>query len=307
MGPRSLCVTLGLAVTLPAAADPDPQAEKLFRDGRRLIKEGRIAEACDAFSGSSHLEPSVGTLLNLGDCRARLGQTASAWAAFVEAGRLARNLNDDRQAEANRRATELEPALSYLVVTVTTPTPGLVVARNGTPIDPAVWGQSVPLDPGDYRIIATAAGYDPFSTTVAIHADADHEAVAVPALHLRPRPLATPAQPIEIFTRTRKIGVATAGAGIVALGAALVLGVQAKALEDQALATCPKGEPCHDLDASQKSDRAVTRANLATAIGGVGLAAAGAGVVLWFVGRPHARLVPLASPEVVGLALRGGF
>src|SRR5689334_14611288 len=114
MGPtRRVCV---LVVTLASVqlvhAEPNPEAEKLFRDGRALIKQGKLAQACEAFAASNKLEPSVGTLLNLGDCRAKLGQTATAWASFVEAGRLAKKQNDRRQAEADRRTAELEPRLS---------------------------------------------------------------------------------------------------------------------------------------------------------------------------------------------------
>ena len=92
MGQRcQLCV---LAVVVASAAlahaEPNPEAEKLFRDGRALAKQGNLAGACDAFAASNKLESSVGTLLNLGDCRAKLGQTATAWATFVEAGRLAK-------------------------------------------------------------------------------------------------------------------------------------------------------------------------------------------------------------------------
>ena len=60
-------------------------AEALFREGRALIKHGKLAAGCDKLEASEKLESSVGTLLNLGDCRERLGKPATAWAAFRKA------------------------------------------------------------------------------------------------------------------------------------------------------------------------------------------------------------------------------
>ena len=49
-------------------ADPSAAAESLFREGRREAVAGHHAEACDKFRASERLDPSTGTLLNLGDC-----------------------------------------------------------------------------------------------------------------------------------------------------------------------------------------------------------------------------------------------
>jgi hypothetical protein len=82
----------------------------LFRDGRDLIKHGKLAAGCDKLAASERLESSVGTLLNLGDCRDKLGMTASAWAAFRKAEAMAKRSGDaTRQAEASRRAAQVEP------------------------------------------------------------------------------------------------------------------------------------------------------------------------------------------------------
>jgi hypothetical protein len=306
-------VVLAYFVVAPRAfAEPNPEAEKLFRDGRKLIKDGKIAEACDAFSASSHMEPSVGTFLNLGDCRARLEQTASAWAAFVEAARLAHKLNDSRSVEADKRSGELEPRLSYMTITVATKEPGLEVARNGLVIDASVWSQSVPVDPGTYSITAKAPNHDPWTGTLVIKPDSDHESIAVPPLHARPIPVAYAPTP-PMFTPKRKAAVAVAGVGVAAGVVGIVLTLQARSLEDEALAQCPDGKTCHDQDASDKSRRALSRANLATYIGGAGVALIGAGVVLWFVGRPHesaqriAHVVPVATPDSLGFTVVGSF
>ena len=75
-------IGIGIAVCAATASAQSPAAEALFQEGRRLIKQGRLEAGCDKLAASQQLETSIGTLLNLGDCRERLGKLASAWAAF---------------------------------------------------------------------------------------------------------------------------------------------------------------------------------------------------------------------------------
>jgi hypothetical protein len=303
------CVAIAFGT---ASADPNPEAEKLFRDGRKLLADGKPVEACDAFGASANLEPSVGTFLNLGDCRAKLGQTASAWAAFVAAGRLARKVADPRMAEADRRSAELEPTLSYLTINVT-PVPQLAIERDNVATDPTVWGQSVPVDPGRIAISAHAPGYDPWSTTIDIAPNGERRIVTVPALH--PQPVAVHTQFVErsVLTKTRDVAIGVASAGALALVASGILALDANSLENDARRTCPATNPCHDPGAAQQSKTAVTRGTVATVVGGVGLAAVAAGVALWFVGRPKdsatplAHVVPAATPDSVSLSYVGSF
>ena len=46
----------------------DAAAETLFREGKALGTDGKIAEACPKFEASLELDRSLGTLLNLADC-----------------------------------------------------------------------------------------------------------------------------------------------------------------------------------------------------------------------------------------------
>lgn len=303
------CVAIAVGT---AAADPNPEAEKLFRDGRKLLADGKPVEACEAFGASAKIEPSVGTLLNLGSCRAQLGQSASAWAAFVAAGRLAHKLADPRQAEADRRSAELEPTLSYLTINASA-IPELAIEQNNVATDPTVWGQSVPVDPGRIAISAHAAGYDPWSTTIDVAPNGDHRVVSVPALHVHPVAVHTEFVERSVLTKTRDVAIGVASAGALALVAGGVLALDANSLENQALVTCPQNEACHDLGATEKSKTAVTRGTIATVVGGVGVAAVAAGVALWFVGRPQdgatplAHLAPIATPDSVSLSYAGSF
>src|SRR5580704_996459 len=99
----------------PKSGETSVAAETLFREGKRLMTDGKLAEACDKLAASDRIEESVGTLLNLADCREKNGQLATAWATFLRAASIARTAGDGaREAEARRRASVLEPQLAYL-------------------------------------------------------------------------------------------------------------------------------------------------------------------------------------------------
>jgi hypothetical protein len=301
------------------------EAEALFRDGRGLIKTGKLAAGCDKFAASERLESSVGTLLNLGDCREKLGKLASAWAAFRKAEALAQRTGGDerRQAEANRRAALLEPRLPYLVIEVEHRVDGLIVRRDGEIVDHAAWNTALPVDPGTYTILAEAPGHVPWRTTVTIAAGDARHVVAVGSLApvaaaAPPGPRAAPSPPparpaVEvdigaqrsIWSTTRVASVAVAAAGAGALGAGVYFGLHARDLEHRSDQRCPTAA-CNDLQGLRLNDQARTsasRANLLYIAGGATLAAA---AVMWFVGAPgEVAVAPAAGDHRVGVAVTG--
>ena len=165
--PRALLILVLTAAAVAVVRPPDAaaqsvEAEALFQQGKKLMAAGNVAEACDKFEASDRLEASVGTELNLADCREKNGQLASAWAAFLKAAGTAKRAGNDgaREAEAKRRATALTSRLSYLTISVadSSKVDGLVIQRNGEPVDPALWNTGVPVDPGVYEISGQAPG-----------------------------------------------------------------------------------------------------------------------------------------------------
>ena len=72
-----LALVIGIGVPVAAWGQASPQAEALFRDGKQLMKEGKLAEACAAFEGSERAEHNVATVLSLADCREKNHQYAS--------------------------------------------------------------------------------------------------------------------------------------------------------------------------------------------------------------------------------------
>ena len=92
------------------------EAEALFSDGDKLMKQGKLDQACDAFEASNRIEARAGTLIRLGECREQNHQIASAWSAYKDA--LVRVKDPKKQKLATAKVGELEPKLSYMTVTV---------------------------------------------------------------------------------------------------------------------------------------------------------------------------------------------
>jgi hypothetical protein len=330
-----LLAATGLLVQLPTAQAQSAEAEVLFREGRKLIKQGKIAAGCDKLAASERLEPSIGTLLNLGDCREKLGKLASAWATFRKAEGMAKRSGGDdrRKAEAKKRAAQLEPNLANLVIQVDLQLDGLNVKRDGLPIERGAWNTAVPVDPGSYAIVVEAPGHKPWRTEVTV-LHKSKRVVVVPTLERvfvrPPAPAVEPASALvaqslvtqprarvamrmrtsepSSFTAERKLGVVLGVVGAGAIGAGIYYGMQASDLSGDADARCPL-LVCSDpegLRLNNRAQSAATRANIFYVAGGISVATA---VVLFIVGGPEQRTVvtPNVGSDQVGVSVAGSF
>lgn len=145
-------------------------AETLFDNARRLLDDAKYAEACPKLEESQRLDPAVGTLLYLALCYERTGRIASAWSTYRAAHSTATQTGQHARAKiARQHAAELEPRLPKLVLRVQPNAPSdLQLTRNGSVVGRAVWGQTIPVDPGAHVIEAKRAGTTAFSTTVRV-------------------------------------------------------------------------------------------------------------------------------------------
>lgn len=308
---------IALVILLAGASRAHAQnaaAESLFSDGERLMKEGKLPEACDAFEASNRLEARAGTLINLGLCREKNGQLASAWSAFKDA--LTR-VKDPKKAQiAREHVAAIEPRMSYLTVSVPDESrvDGLALTRNGTAIDAGLWNRAIPVDGGTYVIAGHAPGHEEWSTTVQVPSADGKISVDVPrfkdlAKLLAPtEPAAGAPAPVDqpppaspsMFTTQRKVALGVAGLGVAALAAGAVFGVQAKGFKDDAYALCPDpATPCVDGDrASDLTDKGHQRALMADVSFGVGAVALISAGALWFLGAPaHGETTVAVTPR----------
>lgn len=288
-----------------AGAQVRPEAEKLFRDGKELMKAGKIAEACAAFEASERSEHNVATVLSLADCREKNQQYASAWALFLQADSQTRT--DASKAALNStakaRAAALEPRMSYLTINVPDESrvTDLVVSRDGVTIDRAEWNRAIPIDGGVHEISGKAPGHESWLTKVTVGPERDKQSVEVPKFKELPKLVAPPPgegpggpavlpPPPSPFTPRRKIAIGVAAGGLVLAGVGVGFAIDARSLRSEALATCP-AQSCSvqgAADANAINDRARGRALVANIGFAAGGAAVIAGAVLWFVSGPRA-------------------
>lgn len=326
--------TMGQARAQSASAE----AEQLFRDGKRLMKEGNYSEACAAFDASQKMDPTVATLLSLADCREKNGQIASAWAGFLDAERQTRG--GGTQAGLNKtakdRATKLEPRLSFLTVSVPDEAriDGLELTRNGEKIENGAWNRAIPVDGGEYTITGKAPGHEAWSTTVSVTNEHGSVSVDVPKFK-EAEVLTTPegeeksagrdgpdvilvTERPSPMTGKRKIALGVAGLGVVAAAGGILFGVQSNGFESDARDLCPNNPCGANADAANAAaDSAEQRALFANIAYGVAGAAVVAAAVLWITGAPEhhtqleldedTALVPAVSPTSAGVAVVGRF
>jgi hypothetical protein len=287
----------------PSNATREAAAQALFDEGVKLMEDKRYPEACQRFSASQKLDPGAGTLLNLGTCYEKNGQTASAWATFVEAASVAeKGGHPDWAARARERAAALEPRLARVTVAVPpeAAAEGLVVERDSLRVDAGSFGAAIPVDPGQYTFSASAPGKKKgWSTTVKVEAGG-HATVTIPELENEPPPPPTRvAAPVSasFWSGTRVSGVAVGGAGVVALVVGTVLGLRAKSdYDDARTSDCPNGGTrCTPAGISlgQDATSLATASTVTFVVGGLALAT---GVTLFIVGRPHSREETTAFP-----------
>ncbi len=284
-----------LTVSGVAGAQPRGEAEDLFRRGRALYDEGKLAEACDALGRSEALDPGVGTLGLLAACEEKRGLLARAHADFVETARLAHAAGDKREAYAAERAAALAPRVPHLVIRVDAARPPIRVTRAGQVVPADRLGTDLLVDPGPFEVVATAADGREFRSAL-VAAPGQRLEVVIPAFATQDAPVAHPVEhPVA-----RALAWVTGGLGLVGVGVGAGLGVHAIS-ENNSSMTCAPAPTCPARDA------AYAAANGSTAAFAVGVAALGASAVLFVVSRPSASPVAVTiAPSVAGRGGTGG-
>jgi len=288
--------------------------------------EGKIAAACEKFQASQRLDPATGTLLNLADCDVKEGKTATAWAEFLSAARMARNQGDTgRTEEATRRAKELEPLLSHVVVKITLRVAALRVTRDDVPVEEASLSSELPIDPGQHVISASAPGYKAWSKTIRVASSGDKQEVVIPALVKDASPPVLSLSPSSAGAgapeapasapRSPMLGYVIGGAGLAAAGIGGFFGLRALSTYKEAERDCPSHAHCSST-ITAKYETATTEANISNVTIGVGVVAvaAGAYLILTASSPPDSSksaramsFLPWLGPAAGGGALSGRF
>ena len=236
-----LCLSLATASWSSAAgaqsAAEKAQAQILFDEARKLLDEGKTAEACQAFDESQKLDPAIGTQLNLANCYEQIGKTASAWIMYLEVKTKANRAGQaDRAKFAEDRAKALEAKLSKMRVEVAEPVEGLTITRDGTVVSETALGKALPVDPGEHAIVAEAPGKKPWRQTVTVGAEADDVTVTIPALEDAPiEEKPAPGAPLPGSDAETSDGTPQLVAGFAVMGVGVLAGVGGAVLRVVAL------------------------------------------------------------------------
>lgn len=316
----SIVIAIGLSSSGAAFAQPSPRvaadrnaaADALFDQGKRLMAAGRFAEACGKFIESERIDHGTGTLLNLADCYEQNGQTASAWAQFQAAAAAA---NAEGQTERERIARErerrLEPNLARLTIVVpwAETQPGIVVKRDDLPVDKAIWGVPVPVDPGDHTLEVSVPGKATYARTIKVPKSGGARITeTIPPL--ADPPVAPPGPPARLpapppppgprFGTQQIAGIAVGAVGLAGIAVGSALGLHAISRNAASVTHC-RGDHCDAAGVGIRRDAlaAGTGSTVAFVAAGAALAA---GATIFFMAPKKGR--PVAS-ATVGLGAAG--
>lgn len=315
-----------LAWSSAAFADP-ATAEALFREGRRLLDEGRYDEACPKLAESQAQDPASGTLINLALCYEKQGRLATAWAHYRFAAELARkDGRKDRVTTAEAKTVELESRVPRLIVHTVEPRPGMEAHWAGVRIGAAAFDTPIPVDPGSYVVTVSAPGFVDYVQSISIEQE-ESRTLEIPALAALPPPPtsaapAAPAAPIVVVPPTRPHfatpvaaektqksspvpGLVVGGIGLVALGVGTYFGLSSLDAYDEAEKACPTHRGCNETarDAREEAENKAWIANISFAAGIVATGV-GAWLVLGSKGEGAKTVSVRVAPAPNGAVLR---
>jgi len=306
-GPRLLL--LAVALTFPAAgaraqlppaeaapagaavSDPASEARAAYRRGADLYRAGRYREAIAEFEAAERLKPSPALQFNIGQSWEKLGDVEAALAAFARYLRLDPQASNREAVERNVKVLEGRLAVTgRQMMHVLTEPSGAEVAVDGAPA-----GRS-PVDaafrPGPHTVAATAPGRQAARRDVVLLPQRSLEV----RIDLEPAPppppgagtpaalAATPPAPPLEATRPAPppapaeqkswLGPIIAGSvGVVAAGAGVVMGLQARNAQNALLAGGNDRAQADALQSKARSD--ATTANVLYGVAGAAVLTGG--------------------------------
>lgn len=328
-------MAIAAAVTWSTAAHAqgasnEAAAQALFDEGRALVQAGKFAEACPKFAESERLSPGAGTLLNLGACYEKNGQTASAWATYADAASEAKNANRaDWATRAKQRMSALAPDLSKLSIVVPAETAratGLEIKRDGVVVGQTEWALPIPVDPGPHVIEAKAPGFKKWSAVVQVGPKRDQVVEKVPALEAEPTETPLPPRPQEVAppppveqkpapeasrgNAQRAIGIGVAAGGVVGIGVGVVFGLFASGKKSDAEPNCNQDlSACNGagVDSMKSARTDATISTIGFVAGGVLLAGGAALYLTAPKGEPAKTIGLSVAPTAGGAQMTMGY
>jgi tetratricopeptide (TPR) repeat protein len=316
---KLLALALVLVASTALAGDKE-KADTLFKHGKKLMDEKKYSEACEAFEQSMKLDPGIGTELNIARCFQEWGKLGRALRSYQAAEKMAKDAHDTRADKIEGLVTELDPQVPRLTIHVPDGAPLKGVTIDGAAVDSVA--EPILLDPGPHTIVYPSAGGGRKTKIVPLDRGGSSEVTLelpasttidnTPPPPPPPAPKSTPAAPDP--GRTYKLAAyGVGGAGVAAIAVSSYLTLTARSKYNDALKAHCGGmtDGCDSIGLAQTHD-ARHRANIATVVFSVGLAAVGGGVVLYLLAPKGEKpedaalyVVPSMSPDGAGLVVGG--
>lgn len=309
-----LAIVLSVGGLAYADKESKARADKLFEDGRKYLAAKEYALACTAFEQSHAADPAIGTQLNIALCYEEWGKIASAYRAYLEAEKLAKEKKDKRAAGARKKVDELAEKSPKLVFDLpANADPSTILLFDDKQLEIAKLADDLLVDPGPHTLeirvpnrpakkqeIGAVAGERKRIPIELPEAEA-------PAVELPPNVIVTtPRRKGRLYG-----GIALSVGGAAAIGIASIVALAARQDYANAVGDCPGGV-CATREAYDATQDARFKANMMTFVAGGGIVLVGAGVYLMVtsagkrVEQPGGvSLRPLAAPNAVGLAVGG--
>ncbi|MEO8703476.1 MAG: tetratricopeptide repeat protein [Kofleriaceae bacterium] len=287
-------VLVGL-LSSPAFAETDGErADKLFVEGRDLLRAGKAQEACEKFHAANALNTTApGVMLNLGLCYEKLGKIATSLKWFRKAQTAASEANPpvpDFEEAAKNKTKDLASKVGTIKIDLAATQPEVEIRVDGERIDRSDLVSPVELDAGVHKVEANAAGMVAYTQDATV---VDGKSTPVKIAALDKAAIVTPA--VQPKGGHKKLGYALVITGVV-LGASIPF--VANAVQNK----------YNDSG----TDKSKARVILAVG-GGVWVAAvAGAALGVYFIVKQPTQerrtaLVPILAPDQLGAAVLGRF
>ncbi len=315
-------VLCGALWTNDASAEPSPgrpisekdaDAERLFREGQKLLEERRYGEACPKFEAAYKKDQQLGTLLNLAYCHKEQGATWVAWVEFKEAeGKATELKRNDRRDFARQRMAELEKSLARVIVEPQQKVELTEVLVEDRRVPEAERGVVFAAEPGERKLTFRARGKKQVVKLVTITKSDRPQRIAVPPMvedreadvvvqetsptpESKPEPRPAPSPPprgeeTESGGSGQKtVAFILGGVGLVGIGVGTATGLMtlSNACTRNAKDENPNGCP-NNQEGRDKTRQGETTGMISNVSFGVGGAALVAGLVLYLT-APSAK------------------
>jgi hypothetical protein len=304
-------------------AEPS-QSEALDR-ALQDLKAGRYEAACPALQQIVRQDPRPKTLFHLADCEEKSGRIATAAVLYDDYQAMFDRLSaSERDAEREREETAaahreaLEKRIPRVILRLPRDAPGSTTvtraSEGGKSVQLAV-GVPLPLDPGKHTVRVEVPGRPPMDKSFTIKESENKIVeleVAPASTSLEPTRRAAPLQPVPTLLPPldpgipprRVIAYALGGVGVVGVLGGAVTGAITWAQKGPIALNC-QGRICNETGVHAK-DTARVSGLISTIAFPVGLAALGAGLIVYVTEPPPSKFGNMAPRVRVGAAVGAG-